>query len=181
MQTGSLPVQHIKRMASYNQLMNQKVYDTAAQLTPAQLAEDRGAFFGSVLGTLNHIVVADTVWLQRFASALPTHAMLEAVRQLPTPTSLDAVVMDNLPALRQRRAVLDDAILAFSNSVTEEELISRVTYKNMKGVPATKQLFGLLMHFFNHQTHHRGQTTTLLTQCGLDVGVTDLLALVPET
>lgn len=180
MQAVSLLTQHVQLMARYNQWMNEKAYDTAAQLTAAQLAENRGAFFGSVLGTLNHIVVADTVWLQRFAQGLPQFTMLEAVSRLPTPTALDAEVFGELALLRERRALLDNTILAFAGAVTEQDLASPVVYRNMKGVQSTRQLFGLLMHFFNHETHHRGQLTTLLTQYGLDVGVTDLLVLTPE-
>lgn len=174
-------LQHIRLMAKYNQWMNQKVYETAATLTTSQLAEDRGAFFGSVLGTLNHLIVADTIWLQRFANALPAHAELDPVRQLPGPPSLDAILFTDFAGLKERRVLLDDAVLAFSGAVTEQELGDTLRYKNMKGIASGRQLFGVLMHFFNHETHHRGQTTTLLSQFGLDVGVTDLLMLLPES
>jgi uncharacterized damage-inducible protein DinB len=55
-----------------------------------------------------------------------------------------------------------------------------LTYANSKGVVSSKPFFGIVMHFFNHQTHHRGQATTLLSQAGVDVGVTDLMALIPD-
>lgn len=180
MSAQSLLTQHVCLMARYNQWMNRKLYETAGKLTAAQLAENRGAFFGSVLGTLNHIMVADTLWLQRFASALPQHPELDVIRQLPTPASLDATLFDDFAALQQQREVLDAAILAFANSVTDDELAGLVRYKSLKGMPASRQLFSLLMHFFNHETHHRGQVTTLLSQGGLDVGVTDLVMLIPE-
>jgi len=100
-------------MAHYNQLMNQRMYQAASRLGVGLLMKDHGAFFGSVFGTLQHIAVADTIWLLRFA----TH-----------------------PG-------------GFASLVT---------------------------HFFNHQTHHRGQASTLIHQLGVDVGVTDLVALIPE-
>lgn len=180
MTAPSLLTQHVRLMASYNQWMNKKVYETAGKLTAAQLAENRGAFFGSVLGTLNHIMVGDTVWMQRFAGALQGHSELDVVRQVPTPQSLDAVLFDDFTPLLQRRELLDETILGFASSITDAELSSILQYKNMRGVQSSRQLFNVLMHFFNHQTHHRGQVTTLLTQCGLDVGVTDLLMLIPE-
>ena len=122
--TSKLPAEHVRLMATYNQWMNRKVYETAGSLTPAQLAENRGAFFGSVLGTLNHIMVADTVWLQRLASALPGHAELDIVRQVPAPPALDTILFSDFRSLRQRRELLDEAILAFAHSLTDAELVA---------------------------------------------------------
>ena len=173
-------VGHIRLMAEYNQWMNRKVYETAGKLNAEQLAENRGAFFGSVLGTLNHLMVADTLWLQRMARAMPDHAELDPIRQLSTPTSLDQTLFTELPPLAARRALIDDTILAFAHALSANELAGTLSYKSIKGLPSTRGLHGVLTHFFNHQTHHRGQTTTLLSQFGLDVGITDLLMLVPE-
>ena len=172
--------QHIRLMAEYNRWMNRKVYETAAKLSAEQLSENRGAFFGSVLGTLNHLMVADTIWFQRISAALPAHESLQTIRALPTPASLDATIFSELAPLTARRAMMDDSILAFATTLTGEALASTVGYTSMKGVPAARNLHALLTHVFNHQTHHRGQTTTLLSQFGLDVGVTDLLVLIPE-
>lgn len=78
------------------------------------------------------------------------------------------------------RKLLDSCIEALAAEMGEEQLDQPLIYRNMKGVAAQKHFFALLMHLFNHQTHHRGQATTLLTQAGVDVGVTDLLALIPD-
>lgn len=176
--------QHITLLAGYNAWMNTKLYDAAARLSPQDLALDRGAFFGSILGTLNHLVVADTIWLKRFAvhpSQDPfQHAALDPVRQLPSPAGLDAVLFTDLAALRQRRTLLDDAISAWTAALTADDLATNLDYATTKGVASSKNLAALLLHFFNHQTHHRGQTTTLLAQAGEDVGVTDLVALIPN-
>lgn len=72
-------------MARYNQWMNTRLYAAAAQLDDAQLRADRGAFFGSILATLAHIVAADTLWLQRFAAAMPELGSLDPVRAMPVP------------------------------------------------------------------------------------------------
>lgn len=85
--------------------------------------------------------------------------------------------ISELAALRKQ---LDSYIEALAAEVGEEQLDQPLSYHNMKGVTAQKHFFALLMHLFNHQTHHRGQATTLLTQAGVDVGVTDLLALIPD-
>lgn len=176
--------QHFCLLASYNAWMNTKLYDAAVKLSPHELALDRGAFFGSILGTLNHLVVADTIWLQRFAHH-PTqdaaqHAALDHVRQISSPAGLDEVLFTELALLRQRRTLLDGAISAWTAVLTAEDLAHNLGYANTKGVLNSKNMAALLLHLFNHQTHHRGQVTTLLAQAGVDVGVTDLVALIPN-
>lgn len=168
-------------MASYNAWMNEKLVSAAAALTPAQLAEPRGAFFGSILGTLNHLIVADTIWLQRFAQHPARFAALEPITALPKPRTLDEVVCADLPSLTQRRALLDSAIRAWAAELSDADLDQTLHYHSTRGVPGAKPFGSLVMHFFNHQTHHRGQVTTLLSQAGVDVGVTDLLMLIPDS
>lgn len=169
---------HAQQMAEYNHWMNQKLYDACRKLTGEQLAENRGAFFGSILGTLNHIVVGDILWLKRFSSTgLST---LEVMNTIPTPESLNSIVFNNLQDLKACREQLDNIILAFTQQITDSELQRVLTYKNSKGIVSNKMLFNLLMHLFNHQTHHRGQISTLLSQCGIDIGVTDLVAIIPN-
>jgi uncharacterized damage-inducible protein DinB len=165
-------------MAEYNQWMNQKLYEACAKLPAAVIAENRGAFFGSILGTLNHLLVGDTVWLKRFAST--GISALEVMNRVPHPESLDSILFDKFEELKTRREEIDQVILNFAVQVTETELQSTISYKSFKGVESKKVLFSLLMHFFNHQTHHRGQVTTLLSQLDIDFGVTDLLILIPN-
>ena len=171
---------HIVLMASYNQWMNEKLYAAAAKLTPQELSADRKAFFGSLIGTLNHIAVADTLWLKRFAMHPANHAALDQIRRLKKPASLDELLFADLEQLFNYRKMLDTMIKEWAVALTEEDLLHILHYSNMKGIAAQKKFFSLAMNFFNHQTHHRGQATTLLFQAGVDVGVTDLLALIPD-
>ena len=171
-------IEHIALMATYNQWMNRKVYDTAGTLTHAQLTLDRQAFFGSILGTLNHLMLGDTVWLKRFAEHPANFAALAPLNGVATPGDLKQLAFANLAELSAHRAWLDQLIIDWTHSLHEPHLDQRLRYHNMRGVAAEKPFFGLLVHFFNHQTHHRGQVTTLLSQAGGDVGVTDLLALI---
>ncbi len=171
---------HVQWMARYNEGMNRQVYDCAAQLDAIELAQDRGAFFGSILGTLNHLVVGDVVWLKRFAAHPVNFAELELVRSMPQPQALNQIVATDFGVLRSRREVLDRAMVDWVEGLTAADLDLVLDYQNMKGIPARRQLGSLLCHFFNHQTHHRGQLTTLLSQVGLDVGVTDLLNILPQ-
>ncbi|CAN2970323.1 DinB family protein [Pseudomonas sp. PM2] len=171
-------IEHIALMATYNQWMNRKVYDAASTLTHAQLTLDRQAFFGSILGTLNHLMLGDTVWLKRFAEHPANFAALAPLNGIATPGDLKQLAFANLAELSAHRAWLDQLIIDWASSLHESHLDQRLRYHNMRGVAAEKPFFGLLVHFFNHQTHHRGQVTTLLSQAGVDVGITDLLALI---
>ncbi|EGW21703.1 DinB family protein [Methylobacter tundripaludum] len=167
-------LEHLCLLSRYNQWMNDKLYNTAAQLPADEIARDRGAFFGSLLGTLNHIMVADIIWLQRFSEHPAQHPALDQIRAMPKPKTLP----DDFTALSAERRNVDATIISWCEQLDASDLNHKLAYHNMKGEPAIKNFASLMLHFFNHQTHHRGQATTLLSQQGLDVGVTDLLALV---
>ena len=167
-------------MAAYNEWMNARLYEAAAKLSAEDLARDRGAFFGSILGTLNHLVVGDTIWLKRFAAHPSAPAALEPVRALPQPVALNEVLFTDLGGLTARRKMIDAAMKAWAAGLTPADLDHVLHYANTKGIRSQKRMSSLVTHFFNHQTHHRGQCTTLLTQAGVDVGLTDLLSLIPN-
>lgn len=169
---------HVRLLARYNAWMNERLYAASARLPVEELQRDRGAFFGSLLGTLNHLAVADTIWLQRFATHPAQHGELESVRRLPRPSSLDEILYADLEALGEYRRWLDTLIEEWCRALSASDLEHVLRYSNTRGIAAHKPFDRLLLHFFNHQTHHRGQATTLLSQAGEDVGVTDLLALI---
>lgn len=171
---------HIILMASYNEWMNSRLYSAAASLSADELTQNKGAFFGSLLGTLNHLVVADRIWLKRFAAHPAGHIALDPVRALPQPKSLAEILYHDFGQLTAHRVMLDAVIKAWADSLTAEDLNHSLRYANLKGVVSVRNFSSLIMHFFNHQTHHRGQATTLLSQMGRDMGVTDLLMLVPD-
>ena len=123
-----------------------------------------GAFFKSIHGTLNHVLVADYLWLSRL-DAEPC-----AIR------SLDEELYGDFDELRKQRGFTDDRLDRVIAALTNERLAGDLTYRRASGnhETVTTPLTLVFMHFFNHQTHHRGQVTTLLMQCGVDVGRTDL-------
>jgi uncharacterized damage-inducible protein DinB len=169
----------MRLMARYNAWMNAKVYDTAGTLPPEEIDADRGAFFKSVLGTLNHLVVADVIWLKRIAEMPASRPALDGMEAIERPTSLGERLEPDLASLRVRRDELDAMIVAFLEGLLEKDLDTVVRYARIDGTSQAKPLAGILAHLFNHQTHHRGQITTLFSQAGVDVGVTDLHVLVP--
>lgn len=172
--------EHVYLMADYNQWMNQKIYEAVSTLPPEKLHEDKKAYFGSIFASLNHICVGDTLWLKRFSSVLQTYDAYEPIAELPMPETLNVFLANNFNDLKDRRVLLDEALLELASLLTDEELLQPISYQNSKGVTANKTLFNLLMHLFNHQTHHRGQITTLLSQSGIDIGITDLVFIQPN-
>ena len=171
---------HIHLMARYNEWMNARLYEAASRLSDEELAVDRNAFFGSIIGTLNHVVAGDTLWLRRFSAHPTSFPVFAVLNDLPVPASLNQILFPDIRSLSAHRKQLDKIILDWAQSITEPDLDVVLSYTNMKKVAAKRNFFGLLMHFFNHQTHHRGQATTLLSQAGVDVGVTDMLMLIPD-
>jgi len=166
-------------LASYNTAMNGRLYSAAATLPNEALNADRGAFFGSIMGTLNHIVAGDTIWLRRFMGHPSAFASLERMVEIPAPAGLAHRYSDELDALLVHRVRLDAIITALAAEVSDGDLAQPLSYRNARG-DQRKHFSSLLLHFFNHQTHHRGQASTLLSQAGVDVGVTDLLAWIPD-
>lgn len=167
-------------LAEYNQWMNEKLYETAGRLSAEGRAADRGAYFGSVMGTLNHILGADSIWLHRFRAHPARFAVLDEVLGWPLPEALDQQLFTDFDAMREHRGRVDRLIREWVGSLSAADLDTTLSYRNMKGVAGRRLFSGVLLHFFNHQAHHRGQATTLLTQAGQDVGITDLLMLVPN-
>ncbi|NVK75040.1 MAG: damage-inducible protein DinB [Oceanospirillaceae bacterium] len=172
--------ENLQLMASYNQWMNQSIYKAAAELSYADLVEEKGAFFGSVLGTLNHNLAGDIIWLKRFADHFIELSSLDLVRTIQRPAALNTQLFSELTPLQGQRFELDELIIAMMNEVSDEMLASTLVYKNMKGIEHSQRFAFTLQHFFNHQTHHRGQITTLLSQMGIDVGTTDLITTIPS-
>jgi uncharacterized damage-inducible protein DinB len=171
---------HIRLMANYNRWMNGKCLDAAAKLPHDAVTADRGAYFQSILGTLNHLCVVDIVWLRRFAKHSAAYSSLDGLRDFPEITSLRQTIAEALPPLRIRRGELDAIVVAWTEAIEAQDLDHSLEFETMGRQPSRKNFGALVLNLFNHQTHHRGQLTTLLTQAGVDVGVTDLYALIPD-
>lgn len=171
---------NLQLMSEYNQLMNQKVYQLARQLGDNRIKENQGAFFNSIFGTLNHIYVADIIWLRRFAQHTKQYQSLSQLPKLNSYTALGQIVADDLITLYRLRQELDRVIVDWCQEIESKDLEDNLQYTNTKGKQYIKNFGQLTLHFFNHQTHHRGQASTLINQQGLDLGVTDLLMIIPE-
>jgi uncharacterized damage-inducible protein DinB len=156
--------QHFMMFAAYNQWANRRIYDAAADLSEEELNRDIGAFFRSMLGTLNHLLAADMIWMKRFTG------------EGDAPTSLDAILHRGLPALRVAREAEDRRIAEWVSGLSEKDLAGRFTYMTVSDMRTISQrLAPALAHLFNHQTHHRGQAHAILTMLGRPSVVLDLV------
>lgn len=166
--------------ADYNRLMNERLYAAVALLPDEELRRDRGAFFKSVLGTLNHLLVGDVIWLKRFAGHPSSGDVLADVSALRRPGSLDAILHHDFAALAAQRKRMDEILVEWIHVLSESDLADSITYRNMAGERFEKSYGSLISHLFLHQVHHRGQVTTLLSQAGVDFGETDLIEIIGE-
>lgn len=171
---------NLQLMSQYNQWMNQKVYRAGSDLGNEIVKQDCGAFFGSLLGTLNHIYVADIIWLRRFSNYPKQYQSLQQLPTLPDYKSLNQTVAEDLKTLNNLRQELDTIIINWCQELKSEDLEDNLEYTDTKGNPYRKNFGQLIHNLFNHQTHHRGQASTLINQQGMDIGVTDWLAILPE-
>lgn len=156
--------EYCRLMSRYNRWMNERLYAVCADLPDSVRKEDRGAPFRSVHGTLNHLLLADRAWMGRFTG-------------VPYPArSLDQELYADFAELRREREITDTAIETWVAALTPDRLAADLTFTSLsRPEPRTVPLWFPVMHMFNHQTHHRGQLTTLLEQLGCDFGVTDLM------
>jgi uncharacterized damage-inducible protein DinB len=165
------------RLARYNHWMNERLYALAAQMSDEERRRDRGAFFKSIHGTFNHILLGDRVWLARFANSGHAFVALKKYALPPGAASLGDELYSDFTTLTQERSKTDLAIEAWMAELDDAILDSTLRYKRMNGEAHEHPFWLVLTHFFNHQTHHRGQVTTLFMQSGRDPGVTDFIAL----
>ena len=167
-------------MSQYNQWMNQKIYQAAINLGDEKIKQDQKSFFSSIFNTLNHIYVADIIWLRRFAQHPQNYQSLKKLPELNSYKDLNAIAAVNIETLFQLRQELDLIVVNWIKETKLVELKHNLQYTNTKGDLYCKNFGQLIQHFFNHQTHHRGQVSTLFNQQSIDIGITDLLEIIPE-
>ncbi len=155
---------HFQMLAAYNGWANRRLYDAAAELSDADFTRDVGAFFKSMMGTLNHILVGDRIWMKRFTA------------EGEAPKSLDAVIHPNLGPLRIAREAEDNRIEDWIDGLDGQAFAGRFTYITVTDMRTVSQrLAPALAHFFNHQTHHRGQAHTVLSLLGKEPPSLDMI------
>lgn len=142
---------HFERMARYNRWANRRLYGAVAQLDYEEFHAPRSGFFPSLAKTLNHLLVADRIWLGRLTGNLSAHQRL------------DETPYDDFAALTAAREAEDQRIVAFFKDLPQPRIESVFAYKNMAGEPKSEEMLPVLAHLFNHQAHHRGQAHAMLS------------------
>ena len=163
-----MPTRYFTMLARYNAWANRRLYDAAAALDEAEYLMPRKAFFGSIHATLNHILVGDRIWMAR-------------IEERPNPPyRLDQILYGDLVALRVAREAEDAHIVNAVAGIDEKRLDQELSYANTKGDRFHTPLRHVLAHFFNHQTHHRGQAHALLSQTGVAPPPLDMIIFLRE-
>ncbi len=146
------PTAHYQMFGHYNAWANGRLFEAAATLSTEQYRADRGAFFKSVHGTLNHLLVTDRVWMQRFTG------------EGEAPDRLDAILFENFAELRGAREAEDRRIVDFVDRLDDARIAGTIRYRRVSTPEQfEQQMAPALAHWFNHQTHHRGQVHAILT------------------
>ena len=159
----SMMLDHLRTMARYNKWANARLSAAARAISETEYMAERGAFFGSIHGAFNHLLLVDRLWRGR-------------VENKPYPAdSLDETVADSRDALLQLRAAEDDILIQFTDDFDAESLAQKISYKSLVGFSGKDQVSVILAHMFNHATHHRGQVHGLLSQVPSDPPPLDLM------
>lgn len=156
--------EQFEMFAAYNRWANGIVYAAARDLSVEDLNRNQGAFFGSMIGTLNHLLAADRIWMKRFTG------------EGEAPAALNAILHPGLDELEAARRKEDERIIGWIESLPEDRLAATFSYRPISTpTPVTQRLASTLSHFFNHQTHHRGQCHMILTSLGRPSLTLDLI------
>ncbi|MBL3826213.1 MULTISPECIES: DinB family protein [unclassified Marinobacter] len=151
-------------MANYNKWMNENIYSSVTKLDDNAIKRDRDLFFGSIYRTLNHLLVCDLIWLARFKG--------ESVEF----QSITQELFSDFEEMKNFRSETDLQIISWAHTLSSISLPLRLRYKSL-GSKSDRDVdfFKAIFHFFNHQTHHRGQLTAALSEEKVNYGVTDLI------
>lgn len=156
-------LEHFQKFADYNKWANTVLFEAVGALENAQFHKDLGAFFGSISGTLNHLLVGDLLWMQRLEGSGPQ------------PASLDTVLFESFENLQAARVDADLRLINLVNNLGTSNFEEIVHYKTMAGVPSQDPKSEILTHIFNHQTHHRAQCHQMLSQLGKEPPPLDMI------
>ena len=162
-----IEAEYVRTFARYNAWQNRQLTQSLTGVSEDILRADRGAFFGSIMGTLNHILWADTLWMSRFHDRIPAPATPAADHLTFTPT---------FAVWSADRFRLDGAIRMWADTLRTLDLKRPIAWYSGTLERDMKQPLELcIVHFFNHQIHHRGQVHAMMTAAGLTAPVSDMV------
>ena len=145
-----ITLEHFKLLAAYNRWANARLYAAALDLSDLSYRLQTGVYFGSLHGTLNHLLLTDRLWLKRLTGE-------------GHPIDLDAILYEDRIELTKARIAEDNRLVEVTGKYDETALSSLHIYRTTSGMPQSQVLADILLHIFNHQTHHRGQAHACLS------------------
>ena len=173
-------VSNFQMMAEYNKRINKQLIDCCQSLSNDELVKETHSFFPNIIAYWNHILFGDMILLGRLAkneiSSLTSNDFIE----LPTPKSPRDIYHENFSDIIVLRNKVDGLISQYCQDLTDAQCQQMITYQTTENVTITKKVADVTQHIFNHQTHHRGQLTCILSQLGIDYGCMDLPIIVAE-
>jgi uncharacterized damage-inducible protein DinB len=141
-----------RMLARYNRIANERLYEACGRLEPVEFRRERKGSFGSIHGLLNHVLLGDRIWMSRFAG-----------RGHTTPP-LNSILFEDFAELRSARAAQDGEIEAFFAQTDTDFLQRQLPYTNNQSKYYVEAAPVAVLHFFNHQTHHRAQVHVMISQ-----------------
>lgn len=167
-------------MSLYNKRINRQLMDKCLALPADVLTRETHSFFPNIISYWNHILFGDLILLRRIASNNIGQLSLTQFEELPLPKSPQDIYHRDITELAQLREKVDDLLYNYCLNLTEKDCEKFISYTTTEGELITKAVADVTLHLFNHQTHHRGQLTCVLSQFGIDYGCIDLPVIVPE-
>jgi uncharacterized damage-inducible protein DinB len=157
-------LENLLLQARYSQWVNQRLYDACLTLADSERKRDRGVFFHSIHGTWNHLLLGDRVWLARLQGQ-------------PVPYQrLDLELYADFGELRAAQGDCDQDLLDWIQGLQTNDLQRRIAFRSLStGQDKVLAVATMLTTLLFHKTHHRGQITALLSQCGCDYGAIDFI------
>ncbi|MCW8834493.1 MAG: DinB family protein [Colwellia sp.] len=173
-------VSNFQMMAEYNHRINEQLITCCQSLPTSDLVKETHSFFPSVISYWNHILFGDMILLQRLAANNISSLSLADFSNLPTPKSPSDIYHQDFDAIVVLRRKVDSLITQYCHDLSEADCEHYISYQTTEGENITKKVADVTQHLFNHQTHHRGQLTCILSQLGVDYGCMDLPVIVSE-
>ena len=173
-------VKNFVLLSHYNQRINQQLINCCLKMPNDLLHKDTKSFFPTILSYWNHILFGDLILLGRIAANNITHLKASDLATFPSPQSPTDIYCHEFTEIVILREAIDKLLIKFCQQLTENQCQQSISYTSTEGEHLTIALADLVQHIFNHQSHHRGQLTCLLSQCGVDYGCMDLPVIVAE-
>jgi uncharacterized damage-inducible protein DinB len=171
---------HICLRATYNEWMNAKIYNAIMYEVANDVLTSQNNLIEDIIKKLNHLIVVDTLWLQRFAIHPANYTTLASVLSIPAPHDLEQIISSDIHQLSEFRQYLDKMIGEWAHTIARIDLDHQLCYKNTHGIITNHKFFNLIMYFFNYQAFIREKLIILLEQADIVVGETELIVPMPS-